>query len=631
MFQPANDVPPPPPPLDEVNPAIDTGSLASHAQTVAKFAAERKLSALSHSSNSSFHAFSEAEKTAFVKHINTVLENDSDLMDKLPIDPASNDIFEQVRDGVLLCKLINASVPDTIDAGKVIKQFRDDKAKIHHVIVNQNLCIEGAKKIGAVVVNMGAEDLAEGKPYLVFGLLWQIIKIGLLQEVDVGKHPELAGLKEGEEDLANLPPEELLLKWFNWHLKRAGTEEFVANFSSLTDSTAYIHLMHRLAPEACSLEALNEPDSLKRAEIMLMDAEKLGCRSFVTPSDIVEGNEKLNLVFAANLFNKSIGMGSMSEQMEQENTSLHQKKKALEDEVESLKKQVESLKAENQRSSVEMAGCTKKIADFDMQVLHLKAEREELARKITKLYESNDQLVAHIRNMDEAKTAVEKAYQDLLNENDGVKSELAVAAEELQRERISLETSEFCGASLANDLEGLRSRQEKLEYLLDHLKLERIKSDMHVERLRILYNSFQTTESLCEAIYEDVTLQGISEGASKCGYLTKKARNGSSWKYRFFVLRDNFLFYFKSDKDPKAKFSGVIRVDDAVIKVAENPTKRDLKDQWLLAIEVPNNNDSIENAAFYIAGEDAELEGWQTQTRIAARFWTKGNRRLTSS
>lgn len=38
--------------------------------------------------------------------------------------------------------------------------------------------------------------------------------------------------------------------------------------------------------------------------MMLSEAEKLGCRSFVTASDIVKGVSKLNLAFVANIFNK---------------------------------------------------------------------------------------------------------------------------------------------------------------------------------------------------------------------------------------------------------------------------------------------------------------------------------------
>jgi hypothetical protein len=53
-------------------------------------------------STSSIHAFSQAEKMAFVKHINAALSTQSALKDRLPLDPESNDIFGAVRDGILL-------------------------------------------------------------------------------------------------------------------------------------------------------------------------------------------------------------------------------------------------------------------------------------------------------------------------------------------------------------------------------------------------------------------------------------------------------------------------------------------------------------------------------------------------
>ena len=36
---------------------------------------------------------------------------------------------------------------------------------------------------------------------------------------------------------------------------------------------------------------------------MLKQADRLGCREFVAPKDIVRGNAKLNMAFVANLFN----------------------------------------------------------------------------------------------------------------------------------------------------------------------------------------------------------------------------------------------------------------------------------------------------------------------------------------
>ena len=44
-------------------------------------------------------------------------------------------------------------------------------------------------------------------------------------------------------------------------------------------------------------------DDLSRAEQMLKNADRLGCRAFVTARDVANGHEKLNMAFVANLFN----------------------------------------------------------------------------------------------------------------------------------------------------------------------------------------------------------------------------------------------------------------------------------------------------------------------------------------
>ncbi len=47
-----------------------------------------------------------------------------------------------------------------------------------------------------------------------------------------------------------------------------------------------------------------EKDLTKRAGCMLTQADRLGCRQFVTATDVVCGNAKLNMAFVATLFNK---------------------------------------------------------------------------------------------------------------------------------------------------------------------------------------------------------------------------------------------------------------------------------------------------------------------------------------
>ncbi|MBW01167.1 Plastin-1, partial [Eschrichtius robustus] len=180
---------------------------------------------------------------------------------------------------------------------------------------NLNLALNSASAIGCTVVNIGAQDLKEGKPHLVLGLLWQIIKVGLFADIEISRNEALiALLNEGEdlEELMKLSPEELLLRWVNYHLTNAGWRT-ISNFSQdIKDSRAYFHLLNQIAPKgdrddgpaiAIDFSGFNEENDLKRAEFMLREADKLGCRQFVTPADVVSGNPKLNLAFVANLFN----------------------------------------------------------------------------------------------------------------------------------------------------------------------------------------------------------------------------------------------------------------------------------------------------------------------------------------
>jgi hypothetical protein len=262
------------------------------------------------------HSFSDEEKASFVDYINDCLRNDPDCKHLgLPLNPDSMDLFKACRDGILICKLINASIKGTIDERAINKGSNLNTFKITE---NQNLCINSAKAIGCNVVNIGAKDLMEGKVHLILGLIWQIIRIGLLASINLKNHPYLVRLLEpGEtlEDLLKLSPEQILLRWVNYHLKNAGSPKRIKNFSGdIKDSEAYTILLNQLAPKKCDKSALNEANPLKRADMVLNNAAKIDCRKFVRPRDIVAGNPKLNLAFVANMFNTCPGLEPVAEE-----------------------------------------------------------------------------------------------------------------------------------------------------------------------------------------------------------------------------------------------------------------------------------------------------------------------------
>ncbi|XP_041270338.1 plastin-1 isoform X2 [Onychostruthus taczanowskii] len=263
------------------------------------------------SSEGTQHSYSEEEKVAFVNWINKALQDDPDCKHLLPMNPSDASLFKSLADGILLCKMINFSQPDTIDERAINKK----KLTPFTISENLNLALNSASAIGCTVVNIGSQDLQEGKPHLVLGLLWQIIKVGLFADIEISRNEALiALLNEGEEldELMKLSPEDLLLRWVNYHLANAGWQK-ISNFSQdIKDSRAYYHLLNQIAPKGDDLEQLpikidftgfHDKNDLRRAEYMLQQADKLGCRQFVTPADVVAGNPKLNLAFVANLFN----------------------------------------------------------------------------------------------------------------------------------------------------------------------------------------------------------------------------------------------------------------------------------------------------------------------------------------
>ena len=281
------------------------------------------------------HTINEDERTEFTRHINAVLAGDPDIGNRLPFPTDTFEMFDECKDGLVLAKLINDSVPDTIDErvlnrpGKKIKTLN-----AFHMTENNNIVINSAKGIGCSVVNIGSGDIIEVREHLILGLIWQIIRRGLLGKIDIKLHPELYRLLEDDETLEQflrLPPEQILLRWFNYHLKNAKWDKRylslldgkvlakinfrVSNFSTdVKEGDNYTVLLNQLAPDLCSRSPLQTRDLLQRAEQVLQNADKLDCRKFLSPSSLVAGNPKLNLAFVANLFNTHPGLDPITEE-----------------------------------------------------------------------------------------------------------------------------------------------------------------------------------------------------------------------------------------------------------------------------------------------------------------------------
>ena len=66
---------------------------------------------------------------------------------------------------------------DTVDE-RAINMPVNGKLSVFKAQENQTLALNSCVAIGCNVVNIGAQDLIEGKPHLCLGLLWQVREVG---------------------------------------------------------------------------------------------------------------------------------------------------------------------------------------------------------------------------------------------------------------------------------------------------------------------------------------------------------------------------------------------------------------------------------------------------------------------
>lgn len=77
-------------------------------------------------------------------------------------------------------------------------------------------------------------------------------------------------------------------------------------------------LLQQIAPNIVPKGVHLEPNPERRAEMVCHYAKQIGCGNFVTPKDILSGNEKLNLAFTAYLFNKFPGLDILDDNTAQQ-------------------------------------------------------------------------------------------------------------------------------------------------------------------------------------------------------------------------------------------------------------------------------------------------------------------------
>ena len=330
-------------PLYEVGSSLLGGVLALGAATISlatttadsivgavtpRFIAERaekmQQSGLLQRSESKRMEHDKEEAETYATCINAKLASDESLSYLLPLKNGEA-LIPALADGVLMCKLVNAAAPEPVVPDKKIRL----KARLKVMQAeNHNLALGGMRKLGIATVNIGAEDLIEGKTDLVLGALFRLLYKVLTRQLSraslQGKPLLTEILAPGQtlERLLALAPEDVLLQWINCVLapRRAeGEVPLVTNYGAdLKSGVVYVHLLSAVDPKSKTTTAVlkKKPEPMARMTYACAEARRMGVDFVPAAVLLLVGSEQFAAGFLAAIFNKCDGLERLRQRRE---------------------------------------------------------------------------------------------------------------------------------------------------------------------------------------------------------------------------------------------------------------------------------------------------------------------------
>ena len=200
-----------------------------------------------------------------VNTVNKELCDDASCKSQVPINPDNDEVFDKLKDGVALGKLINIADPDSLsdDFLKTGDNLSDDDK-------NNNLekVADGENKLG-LPHKATPVDIRKGRKKEVQDLLIDVlarIKVPPRLIKDDKGVDDLVQGGETKEDLATkVPVKDFVQRWANKHLKLGGSPKQVNNLGDdLKDGEIYTILMNNVDPDKCDKSPLDESNPVKR-------------------------------------------------------------------------------------------------------------------------------------------------------------------------------------------------------------------------------------------------------------------------------------------------------------------------------------------------------------------------------
>jgi len=214
-------------------------------------------------------------------------------INSLGIETFVNNLFNDLRDGIIILKVMDVVQPGIVDWSKVNTKEPLNKFK---KVENCNYAVVLGKQMKFSLVGIAGSDIHDGNQTLTLALVWQLMRAHVLAI--------LKSLGSNVDDSA-------MIKWSNDRVSASGKSTRMSNFkdASLKTSHFFLDLLNTI--RKCVNYDLITPgesdvDGLQNAKYCISIARKLGCTIFLLPEDIVEVKPKMILTLVGSIMSVAL-------------------------------------------------------------------------------------------------------------------------------------------------------------------------------------------------------------------------------------------------------------------------------------------------------------------------------------
>ena len=205
-----------------------------------------------------------------------------------------NNLYEDVRDGLTLLRVIDKIEPGTVKWKKKVEKKPNNKFK---KLNNTNYAVDLGKQLKLSLVGIGGSDITDRNKKLILGFTWQLMRYHLLKFL---ASLSVDGKKITDKDV---------LKFCNESIQNSDLDKKpqIKSFQdeSIAKGVFMIYLVASVNPNIVNWELVtdgeSDEDKKLNAKYAISLARKLGAVIFLLPDDVVDVRPKMCMTFCASV------------------------------------------------------------------------------------------------------------------------------------------------------------------------------------------------------------------------------------------------------------------------------------------------------------------------------------------